>query len=111
MSSRNDVKQQKIENTPNKEWTTVRITRETAELIRRSYVFGDNNADDVLHRILSGIADVWVEFLAIDGEGPKTSPREIFFQLGESDYKPRFYRFKNGVIEQISKPPKLVIQE
>jgi len=110
MSTRNDVKLQKEAADPRK-WTTLRVTQETADMIKQKMRFGDNNADDVLFKILNGEADVMFDFISIDGEGPLTSPHEIVFCLGENKpphLKPHYYEFKKGVISPIDKPPRMI---
>ncbi len=90
-------------------WTTIRVTDDVANLIKKRFDYHDNNMNDTLRRFLTGDAELWFEFVSIDGEGPKTTPHEIFFQLG--DKPPHFYRFLNGCIEPVSKPPRMLINK
>ena len=101
--------QETVKSLDDEKWTTVRVTNEVASLIRKHFDYHDNNMNDTLRRILTGDAELWFEFVSIDGEGPKTTPHEIYFQLG--DKPPHYYHFLNGCIEPVSKPPRMLINK
>lgn len=88
-------------------WTTLRVSEESAEMLRRSMHYPDRNIEDVLRRLLQGEGEVFFRVLMVDGEGAETSRSTVEFQLG--DEPPRYYRFEAGKTRRIPAPTRLVV--
>jgi hypothetical protein len=60
--------------------TTIALTLDTKEQLRHKLANSQDSFDSVVNRLLNGITDVYVEFLAIDNELPQT--HTVILQLG-----------------------------
>lgn len=66
---------------PNK--TTIWLSKSIVEKLRELSRKGDDY-DTIISRILSGIGEVWVEVLAVDGDSP--AKHQVLFKLGDYHY-------------------------
>lgn len=60
-------------------WLSKNVVRRLNEISRRGESY-----DQILQRILSGVGDVWVEILHVDGDAP--SKHQVLLKLGDFLY-------------------------
>lgn len=93
---------------PNEKFTTVRISEINAENLRKMMRYPETSINDTLTKLLNGDTEVFLDILAVNGEGKMTTESTVIFQLG--DLHPRYFQFQKGVITPIP-PPVMKVQE
>lgn len=68
--------------------TTISVTQSNADALRK-LIHGREDYDNVISRLLQNIADVYVDFIEIDGELPQLHTAVI--QLGEDKHSLYYY--------------------
>ena len=63
--------------------TTIWLSKSTVKRLNEVSKKGESY-DELLERILSGIGDVWVEVLHVDGDSP--AKHQVLLKLGEFTY-------------------------